>query len=93
MNDKTLNLRVYDETEVSRRGLLDALEVGESIIFVAAPDQPLTNLQRGISGSYRGSQSMSSEGLKQERGLLVFEGEISLSVTRVTRVKRPPGNF
>lgn len=91
-NNAPPSIRVYDEQEVSRKDMLRALEIGESIIFACAPDQSLARLQAGISGSYRGKESMFKEGLEQQRGLLVFEGEVSVPVTRVTRVKSPPGN-
>ena len=89
LNNSPLTIRVYDEQEVSRKDMMKALEVGESLIFVCAPGQALTRLQAGISGSFRGTESMAQEGLEQQRGLMVFEGEVSTAITRVTRV-RPP---
>lgn len=93
MNEKPLILRVYNEEEIeSRKEMLLELTVGESIVFLCAPGQTLTRLQAGISGSFRGGDSMVKEGLEQQRGLMVFEGEVSVPVTRVTRVRPPPGN-
>lgn len=90
MNDKPLNLRVYDETEISRKGMLQALEVGESLIFICEPGQAPNRLQASIASAFRGGENMSQQGLEQQKGLLVFEGEPALAVTRVTRRKPAP---
>jgi hypothetical protein len=92
LSDKPLNVRVYDETEVSRKAMLQALEVGESLIFVCEAGQAPNRLQASIASSFRGGESMSQQGLEQQKGLLVFEGEAAVSVTRVIRVKPAPGN-
>lgn len=90
-NNHPPSIRVFAEQEVSRKDLMRALEVGESLIFACAPGQTVARLQAGISGSFRGVETMNGEGLEQQRGLLVFEGEVSVPVTRVTRVRRSPG--
>lgn len=92
MNDKPLNVRVYDETEVSRKGMMQALEVGECLIFVCEPGQAPNRLQASIASSFRGGESMSQQGLEQQKGLLVFEGEAAVAVTRVIRTRAAPGN-
>ncbi|MDX9668737.1 hypothetical protein [Pseudomonas sp. P8_250] len=91
LNQKPMNVRVYDETEVSRKGMLEALEVGESLIFVCDPGQAPNRLQASIASSFRGGQSMSQQGLEQQQGLLVFEGDAAVAVTRVIRVRPKPG--
>ena len=75
--------------EGSRRELMDSLEVGDSLIFVCDPGELPSRLQASISATYRNGESMSQQGLEQQRGMLVFEGEIPTLVTRVTRVSEP----
>lgn len=89
MNDKPLNPRVYDETEISRKGMLQALEVGESVIFICEPGQAPGRLQASIASAFRDGENMKQQGLEQRQGLLVFEGEPALAVTRVTRLGPP----
>lgn len=85
MNDKPLNPRIYAETEISRKGMLQALEPGESVIFICEPGQAPGRLQASIASAFRDGESMKQQGLEQRQGLLVFEGEPALAVTRVTR--------
>ncbi|MNI79423.1 hypothetical protein D3C85_870560 [compost metagenome] len=92
MNDKPTKgstSRVHGNvSETSRKSLMQALEVGESLIFVCEPGQAVTALQRSISSAFR-DQSFANLGLEQQRGLLVFEGELSVPVSRVTRIHPP----
>lgn len=75
--------------EGSRRGALDSLEIGESVIFLAEPGDNASKLQKGITSLYRGGESMSQQGLEQHGGMLIFEGEYPLAVVRVTRIHDP----
>ena len=80
---------VRSAREGSRRDLLDGLAVGDSLVFICEPGDGPGPMQRAISGTFRGGESMSQQGLEQQKGLLVFEGEPALSVTRVTRISEP----
>jgi hypothetical protein len=75
--------------EGSRRAALDDLAVGESVFFVAEPGEKASRLQANISSMFRGGESVSQQGLEQRGGMLVFEGELPVSVVRVTRVHDP----
>lgn len=75
--------------EGSRKALLDALDLGESVVFVCDPGEPPSRLQASIASIYRNGESMGQQGLEQQRGMLVFEGEAPTMVTRVTRIHWP----
>jgi len=73
----------------SRKYQMDALEVGEFVLFPGEPGQPASKLQASIGSSYRGGQNMSNQGLEQSSGFLVFEGELPRPVVKVTRISEP----
>lgn len=75
--------------EGGRKALMNALEVGESLMFTGEPGGAISALQASIASSYRGLESMSQQGLTQYGGLLIFEGELPTPVSKVTR-DRPP---
>lgn len=70
----------------SRKEILKALPVGESVFFYGEPGGSTAALQRGIAGAFRAGESMSQQGLTQAGGIMVFEGELPTPVTRVTRM-------
>lgn len=74
----------------SRRAILEALETGESAIFYGEPGASLQSLQSSVSSTYRGPETLGTQGLVQTGGVMMFEGELPTPVTRVTRLG-PPG--
>lgn len=74
---------------LSRREIMKALPVGESVYFYGEAGGSTTSLQRAVGSSFRGSESMGQQGLTQAGGIMVFEGELPTPVTRVTRVSEP----
>lgn len=73
----------------SRRAILQALEVGESAIFYGEPGASLQSLQSSVSSTYRGPETLGQQGLAQTGGFMMFEGELPVPVTRVTRLGLP----
>lgn len=87
---KTVTMRLHASgSEASRKALMQTLAVGESVIFLCEPGQAANKLQSTITSSFRGSESLSQQGLEQRSGLIVFEGEPAVAVARVTRVREP----
>ena len=70
----------------SRRAIMEALGLGESAIFYGEPGASLQSLQSSVSSTYRGPDTLAQQGLIQKGGVLMFEGELPIPVTRVTRV-------
>lgn len=75
----------------SRRAILEALEIGESAIFYGEPGASLQSLQSSVSSTYRGPETLGTQGLVQAGGVMMFEGELPVPLTRVTRVALPGG--
>lgn len=73
----------------SRKDTLNSLEVGESVIFYGEPGATLQSLQASIGSTWRGKENMSQQGLTQQGGMLIFEGEMPTPVSRVTRLADP----
>lgn len=73
----------------SRRAQMDALAIGDSVIFVAQHNEKASRLMASIASCYRGGLSMRQQGLTQRVALLVIEGEISTPAVRVTRTSDP----
>lgn len=74
----------------SRKAILEALEVGESVIFHGDAGGSCNALQSSISSTYRGSvETLQNQGFTQAGGMLIFEGELPTPVSRVTRISKP----
>lgn len=74
---------------LGKRPLIDALEIGESVIFICEPGELPSKFQAAITSQYRNGESLSQQGLVQQKGLIVFEGEPATVVNRVTRIHYP----
>jgi hypothetical protein len=66
------------------------LLLGESVIFVGEEGQAIQALQASVGSSFRGEKNMSNQGLTQQGGLAIFEGELARPLTKVTRYKEAP---
>ena len=73
----------------SRKAILQGLEVGECVMFYGEPGGSAQALQSSISSTWRGNETMKNQGLTQDSGLLIFEGELPTPVSRVTRFSEP----
>lgn len=79
-----------EKTLARRRGVkssLEALKIGESLVFTGEPGEPINSLMKLIAAPFRGN--MSAQGLTQRGGLTVFEGETSRPSVMVTRISEP----
>lgn len=70
----------------SRKAIMQALELGESVVFMGEPGASLQGLQASVNATFRQPETFGGQGLSQTGGLLVFEGEVPVPVTRVTRI-------
>lgn len=73
----------------SRKAIMDALAIGESVIFTGESGGKMQALQASVNATYRQPQTFGGQGLQQTGGLMHFEGELPTPVTRVTRVADP----
>lgn len=88
LDKKTIHLRLHPSLEeASRKGLMQGLEIGECLVFIGEPGQTASKLQASVASSFRGDDNIKKQGLEQQKGFLVFEGEPAIAVTRVTRVR------
>lgn len=74
----------------SRKYQMVNLPLGESVIFVGEEGQAIQALQASVGSSFRGEKNMSNQGLAQQGGLAIFEGELARPLTKVTRYKEVP---
>lgn len=80
--------KIIQPKEGSRRWIIEQLAVGESVCFECGV-MSSTELMRVIAGIFKNGQNLSNQGFTQKSGLLVFDGEVSTKVVRVTRVSDP----
>lgn len=74
----------------SRKYQMVNLKLGESVIFVGQPGVSIGSFQAQVAASFRLGQNMSNQGLTQQGGLAIFEGELARPLTKVTRFKEVP---
>lgn len=73
----------------SRRAQMDALAIGDSVVFIAQNGEKASRLMASIASCYREGLSMGQQGLTQRVALLVVDGEIPTPAVRVTRISKP----
>ena len=76
-------------TPTSRRAQMDALAIGESLVFVAHNNESASRLMASIASCYRKGLNMRQQGLTQRAALLIIEGEVPTPAVRVTRISDP----
>lgn len=74
----------------SRKALMQALKVGECVIFTGKPGQSCQSLMASIASCFRLNENMNNQGLTQRAGLVVFEGELSRPAVKVIRTGLAP---
>lgn len=72
-----------------RKTQMDALKVGESVVFVGQPGGTVHKMMTSIASCYRGSENIRNQGLTQAGGMAGFDGELMRPAVKVTRLAEP----